>query len=188
MHIASGEFTFRFEKKHELGRLTPIWDDDKAATPGWTTFELELSANTDLEDLVTSLKDLHSLLLFLRTVHLFEITIDGRSSLLQKICSGGVTTIRCTGNLSEELCDNYLVFDYIFKPYQGEPKRKDIHESTITLAFPVTEDMTPVERDQEAYAFLPLRPYGFGVSCYHIFPQEEYALTLRNSSSFRPIS
>lgn len=44
-----------------------------------------------------------------------------------------------------------------------EPRRQDVSDSTVVLAFPITEDGYPIIAAREVFNFLPVRPYGFPV-------------------------
>lgn len=47
-----------------------------------------------------------------------------------------------------------------------DEKRKGLSRSDIVLAFPVSDDDTPIIANQDVYAFLALRSYGFSVSAH----------------------
>lgn len=165
VHISSGPYTFKLDRREELGMITPIWDPGSLATPGLTVFVLELSQAAGASAISAHLNDIKpSLLLFLRKlscvvtqgpagkVEIHKEDVDQDVVLLKRIENGVVAT------------EKYLRVTQPTKTFEGETKRAYITESDIVLAFPLESDESPKISVQDVHAFLPLRPYGFPVS------------------------
>ena len=84
-----------FDKRERLGMIAPIWIGGSADTGGWTSFDLDLSAQVDHEDLISRLEDIQpSLLLFLRKLHCIEVDTNGNARRLEKTLVDGITRIQ----------------------------------------------------------------------------------------------
>lgn len=183
VYIASREYTFKFDKKEELGMVIPIWTDRYPVTEGWTTFTLELSADTAIDSLATHLKDIQpSLLLFLRKLEHIQVIVDGvkgQFDCTQLRGEPGITRLtRQQGG--QRSIEDYLIVKGITQTYAQEPKREGIVESELVLAFPVSADRTPIIQDRAVHAFLPIRTHSIPVCLYN----SEYStqLNIRDGS------
>jgi hypothetical protein len=90
------------------------------------------------------------------------------------------------------LLENDKVCDYVVKYHQipnmpKESKRPGVSCSEIILGFPITENNQPKRESQQAYAFLPIRDYGFEVRIIHCVFLESSKL-IGYSFSFKLIS
>jgi hypothetical protein len=169
--ITSGQYTFKLDRREKLGMITPIWSEEYPAVPGWTSFHLHLTRNG--QDLAAHTEDIKpSLLLFLRKLR--SLTIDIALSLgnlkknieIYRYDTPDPNVINIERLLNGDCIssDNYLMVTHIAEAYQPEPKRKNVKESEIVLAFPISENGNPIFRTQDVHAFLPLRKFGFNVS------------------------
>jgi len=57
--------------------------------------------------------------------------------------------------------EKHLIIRHMIKTAAQESKRKDIAESEVVLAFPVTETSEPNIQKQEVHAFLPAQGLRF---------------------------
>lgn len=169
VHISSGRYTFRLDKREPLGMITPIWSRKHPAVPNRTSFFLELSeSGIDLADHTRGIRP--SLLLFLRKLRAITIQIStGRASKNETVelrrhdDSGGVVTLERLVDGRNASTEKYIMVKDTLEAYPDEEKRKGITESEIVLAFPVTAAGMPDVGKQNVHAFLPLRDYGFRV-------------------------
>ncbi|KAL1632852.1 hypothetical protein SLS56_003342 [Neofusicoccum ribis] len=157
--ISSGYYSFKFDKRATLGMVTPIWDAFPVNTrPGYTEFYLQLSEDTDVEGIKKELLSLQpSLLLFLRRLRNINIDAPGhpRISLSCAQTSAG-RVLSCNGKSTE-----YIVHQHPLSNMPREERRPGIASTRILLAFPMNKDHEPIVTDQDVFAFLPIRSYGF---------------------------
>ncbi|KAF7971375.1 hypothetical protein HWV62_21338 [Athelia sp. TMB] len=162
VHISSGIYKFKLDRREELGMITPIWSPALVSKPDVTTFILELCKSAEADAISTHLNDIKpSLLLFLHKLR--SVVTQGPSSVveirredvdqdvvqLKRIENGAVTP------------EKYLLITRSTKTFTGESKRAQITQSDIVLAFPLEADESPKIGVQNVHAFLPLRSYGF---------------------------
>ncbi|KAH9928331.1 uncharacterized protein B0H18DRAFT_1118012 [Fomitopsis serialis] len=170
VHVASREFTFRFDRDGPLGMINPIWDASYPSDPGWTTFRLNILHTIDINDLREQIRIIHpSLLLFLRRLRAIDIDVattnqptDGNTKItISRIDElGNVVRLECHENGCVTSSAKYIVFKQTTRTYTGEEKRRGIGESEVVLAFPVTADGEPEMGNQFVHAFLPVAKYG----------------------------
>ncbi|TFY59494.1 hypothetical protein EVJ58_g5749 [Rhodofomes roseus] len=170
VHVASREFTFRFDRDGPLGMINPIWDATYPSDPEWTTFRLNIPHDMNMDDLRDQILTIQpSLLLFLRRLR--AIHIDVSTSELPAVDSTKITISRhdesanivrleCHENGRCKSSSKYIVFKQIIRTFTGEEKRYGIEESEVILAFPVTADGEPDTGNQFVHAFLPVAKYG----------------------------
>ncbi|KAG0645662.1 hypothetical protein D0Z07_8708 [Hyphodiscus hymeniophilus] len=165
--VCSGYYSFKFDKNRQLGMIAPIWATFPALVkPGWTSFYLQLSGSYNRRGLLDELRSLDSrLLIFLRRLRKITISI---SEPRQKVWKSSFSRTE-TGQDLIHLEENNLFSDYIITRHQvpnmpQESKRPGASSSEIILGFPITNDGQPKRDSQQAYAFLPIRDYGFEAS------------------------
>ena len=157
-------YTFKFDKRQELGMVIPVWQTEFPSVAGWTSFRLGLSPNTDRAALAARLKAIQpSILLFLRKLRHIGVRVDGETRHYQRRdLPNCITQVKH----SDGQVQNYLMVNYIVNagtlPY--DPKREGVTQSTVILAFPISSSRAPVIRDQFVHAFLPIRTYPIPVS------------------------
>ncbi|KZP08811.1 hypothetical protein FIBSPDRAFT_900968 [Athelia psychrophila] len=171
VHIASGDYKFKLDRREELGMITPIWDDSspaRHATPGWTAFVLELSKSEDPKEIAARLVELSSsLLLFLRRLRSLSISIGLDDPVLDRAivikcieAENQVVQVQKTENgiISSH---QYFMTKETISTFAEDPRRQGVSKSEIVLAFPVGDAGKPHISPQTVHAFLPLRDYGF---------------------------
>lgn len=170
VYVSSREYTFKFDKKEELGMVIPIWTDQYPVIEGWTTFTLELSPDTTIDSLATHLKDIQpSLLLFLRKLEHIQVIVDGvkgQFDCAQLRGEPGITRLTRQQGTQRSI-EDYLLVKATAQTYTQEPKREGITESEIILAFPISADRTPIIQDRAVHAFLPIRTHSIPVNLYN---------------------
>ena len=63
VHVASKEFTFRFDRDGPLGTINPIWDPSYPSDSGWATFRLNMTRDVNMDELREEIKTIkHTLL------------------------------------------------------------------------------------------------------------------------------
>lgn len=181
VHIQSGPFSFFFE--HEpgdsgMGMITPEWEvSDEALPDPLTRMTLTLLDSLDYPDLLSQFDDLpNTLLLFLKKLGKIIIDTDGVPDEAPQ-----VTTYSCQLDESihraivlevceqegEELATESLHYHITRKSLYNLPLdgKRDYNTAEVVLAFPVDDtDSTPLIYNNEVYAYLPIRDFGFPVS------------------------
>ncbi|KAB5580701.1 hypothetical protein GE09DRAFT_1279564 [Coniochaeta sp. 2T2.1] len=167
--VCSGFYTFKLDKRSELGMIAPVWDDFPATKkPGYTSFYLQLSPSCNMQELVEDLSKLDGRsLIFLRRLTNIEITIrrkkkrvevvlrkETKSTLLPYLV---VTTLH--RNSESQV---FIVYKNMMKMPKHE-KRVGSTQSEVCLAFPLNAGLKPQIGPQSVYAFLPIRSYGFSL-------------------------
>ena len=165
--VSSGYYSFKFDKSKQLGMIAPIWADfPTPIKPGWTSFHLQLSRSYNRRALLDELRSLDSrLLVFLRRLRNITVSI---CEPLRKTWKSSFSRTEIGKDLIR-LEENNKSDDYVITRHQvpnmpHESKRQGISSSEIILGFPITEDGQPKRESQQAYAFLPIRDYGFEAS------------------------
>jgi hypothetical protein len=152
--------------------ITPVWDTTYSVRRGWTTFHLQLSESEDgalLSHQIGNIKP--SLLLFLRRLRSLQIdvAVSNRSHNKQIRFEHNDTDehISRLKRFEDDQCvldDNYFVFKHTAGTFTREPRRENIKQTEIVLAFPVTGNEAPeIRKNEEVHAFLPLGCFGFTV-------------------------
>ena len=165
--VSSRYYSFKFDKSKQLGMIAPVWSELPAPIKaGWTSIYLQLSGSYNRKGLLDELRSLDSrLLIFLRRLRNITVSI---SEPFRKTWKRTFSRTEIRGNIIQ-LIENNKAFDYIITRHQVtnmplESKRQGVSSSELTLGFPINEDGTPKRESQQAYAFLPIRDYGFEVS------------------------
>ncbi|KAL5531018.1 hypothetical protein ACEPAG_3894 [Sanghuangporus baumii] len=172
VHVASGPYTFKFDRKERLGMIAPIWDPSRRSKSGWTTFYLDLSSRqkrsiTAFNDMISAIKP--SLLLFLTKLRSIElkIKIDSRGAtrsidIERTDLENGFIQLTHAENGALLLKDEYFMLKRTIDTSNVPNDAGRGADSTeIVLAFPVDENQQPRVRPQDVHAFLPVRKFGF---------------------------
>jgi hypothetical protein len=136
--------------------------------PGFTSLYLQLSESYNRKRLIEELRSLDArLLIFLRRVRCLSVCISEPWSRtwkagFEKVEIGG-DMVRLVENGKE--CE-YIVTRHKVENMPFESKRLGVKASEIILGFPIEGDWRPRRESQCAYAFLPIRDYGFEVSIF----------------------
>ena len=179
VYIHSGPFSFFFE--HEkgdsgMGMIDPVYfTPEETLTDPLTRMILSLIKGIDQPELHKQFKDLpDTLLLFLKK--LGSITIeksgfaDGVSDSTTYTCyddeSAGRMTLekvyRQGSQTLERYSKHYLIERNLLQRVPIDAER-DSNTAEVVLAFPVDDNSVPVIENQEVYAYLPIRDFGFTV-------------------------
>lgn len=168
--VSSSKYTFKFDKREELGIISPIWADFPEKTdPRYTSIYLKLSKDCNTEELVEYLRDFDpSVLLFLRTIRHIDLEIispEGESwtKSLRRIDrdeSEDGHSIRELHIGQEKL--EYIIRRHRVEEVSNEARQPGYSHSELILAFPVTNSHTmPQPGPRNVHAFLPISDYGF---------------------------
>ncbi|OAL31964.1 hypothetical protein AYO22_00834 [Fonsecaea multimorphosa] len=150
--ILSGYYSFKFDRtKSNLGMITPECD----AFP----------AKTDLVDEMRSMDP--RCLLFLRNLKQIHVTVSPPDDHNWEITlsriddQSGDEALRTTTLSYGDKSVTYLVHQHIATSLPDEQKRRGREMSAILLAFPHNDAPETELEQQQVYAFLPIRNYGF---------------------------
>jgi hypothetical protein len=166
--IASNEFTFKFDRTRPLGVITPLWEEFPEQTQhNGTSIFLRLSESYDEQTLVKQLREFDTnLLIFLRRIEMIKIEVNYADSSLwkkqiRKACyQQDLDRVVVLENDTDSL--KYLIRTTVVKDLPHEAKRRGFSETSILLAFPLpSEQQELTSKSHNAYAFLPIRNYGF---------------------------
>lgn len=173
-----------------MGMISPEWIDsaDGQIQIQMTRITLYLSDDADSETRHESIKkqlnELESnMLLFLKNIKRIEVHVydeddeETSSNVMTVSLDEGthravLTKFRTEGGATEETktychvtkhqTTNLSKSDH--RTYtRAEEEAKSYHRAEVILAFPLTEDSTPIIEAQQVFAFLPLRHLGFNV-------------------------
>ena len=173
--IRSNGFSFKFdttESENDLGMLLPVCSDfPSLVIEEKTQFLLRLKPETSKYDLIDTFSKMDStMLLFLRSLHCVkislpkgvEITFSHTSQADSKIITlKSERTLSTSNSATSE--NDYLKIESILKNPPSDTRRKGIHETPIILAFPL-RNRAPIVQHQHAFAFMPIKDFGFQVS------------------------
>jgi hypothetical protein len=169
--IASGFYSFKFDKKEKLGMIAPIWERfPRPRLPGYTSILLQLSRTYDPNELVDEIKALDPrFLIFLRQLKHVKITCHNKNGKVWESTLGRSDVPR--GPSLQNVIDlqfnsassSYQITKYNVDSLPSEPKRLGCALTEILLAFPIKSPGEPWIESQKVYAFLPIRDYGFKV-------------------------
>lgn len=170
VHVASGPFTFLFDRNACLGMVNPIWDASHGSIPGWTTFRLSIAQTVNRSDLKDQVKGIKpTLLLFLRKLRSLDVEIYImisrwlRISLRRVDESNEIVKLERRENGVCVSTERYIVVRRLVRTYTGEEKRQGIQQSEVVLAFPIDASDKPIIGQQYVHAFLPVATYGLPV-------------------------
>lgn len=199
VHIQSNGFSFSFTHRKGdsgLGMVTPIWEEtEETLGDCLTRITLFLHDSGDvgtnarqLETIKLQFRDLQdTILLFLRKLRKVQVSfhnedVTDTDTTTYSLHGNDPTTIRKT-TLARETFKRYHVTRHIAhnvpksenRTYSDEVWRTDAAPE-IVLAFPLTDAYEPIVQDQDVFAFLPMRPMGFKVSCANslVFNTRQY--------------
>ncbi|RYP38014.1 hypothetical protein DL767_002742 [Monosporascus sp. MG133] len=164
--IASGIYLFKLHKSNPFKpeKLTLPFPDGKRPTPEGTTmyFELDENSKADVTEALETFQP--TSIVFLKKLKRINITVNGssKSQLIREEARGDGNTRNIKISDNNRVLLNYIAFDYRTTPSEIRPGRQSQTETTITLAFPLSEDSgTILRQNQEVYACLPVNYFGF---------------------------
>jgi hypothetical protein len=163
VYITSRNFSFKFDTKTDLGMVAPIWSDPPATfsrRAGFTSFYILLRPESRTE----VLRELQTLdatkLAFLRKLRHISISIDNSRRTLRRENEQSPTLGPCLVLYQNDEKRTYVTVRRRVEGLPREEKRPGISESEVVLAFPIKDDV-PIIANQQVFAHLPLREYGF---------------------------
>jgi hypothetical protein len=164
----------------------PIYEDLTALEDCTVTrITLHLHEHIPLQDIHDHFIQLpFKSLLFLRNLKKIQV-VDNWSALAQSICTW-ITNRGGKGKKSElititeersQMRPGKHLFQVFRKDALQLPEdrlRSNVDQTRVELAFPIYEDHLPRIEDQEVYAFLPLKDFGFNVMLCNSAPRHTY--------------
>ena len=157
------QFKFKYEKENPISILIPHWVEKVPNYVDQSETNIVLPIGSKGKDEIDEyVNQIHpTLLLFLRKLRVIQVEnkVLGKSKKIERYDSNGVIEIRHGTKKSYWKIVRKLVTvpDHI-----DEERRKDIHETEIVLAFPLSNDgSAKTTEKQHVFAFLPIRQYGF---------------------------
>jgi hypothetical protein len=163
VYITSRNFSFKFDAKTDLGMVAPIWSDPPSIFTrrlGFTSFYILLRPKCQME-VLRKLKVLDvTILAFLKNLRYISISIDTFRITLRRENEDSPSLGPCLVLYQDNEKMIYTTVKRRVKCLPYEEKRPGISESDVVLAFPI-KDEVPVIADQQVFAHLPLRQYGF---------------------------
>ncbi|RFN46156.1 hypothetical protein FIE12Z_9574 [Fusarium flagelliforme] len=184
VHIQSNDFSFSFTHRKGdsgLGMVTPVWEKtEEPIGESLTRITLLLHTSEDPEEderrretIRLQFQDLqHTILLFLRKLRKVQISffdagdVETSTTTYSLHGSNPATIRKETSEGVEER--QYHVTKHVAeniprsenRTYSEEGERAD-SSTEVVLAFPLTDEGTPIIENQDVFAFLPMRPMGF---------------------------
>jgi hypothetical protein len=173
------------DRRTRLGMIAPIVDrslwqvarDDRPET----YMLLELNSETEYRIIIDELVKLKpQLLIFLRRISKLHITTPGWKfqfeieKLVEDLALDGKETIALTTTSTRlsttsssdrrRTIRKYIIIRYKENLLSTDPRRANVRDTEVVLAFPLDSNMRPKLRSQQTYAYLPINDYGFNVS------------------------
>ncbi|KAH8882092.1 hypothetical protein GQ53DRAFT_847849 [Thozetella sp. PMI_491] len=178
VYIASGAYSFKFDKTAPLGMLVPIWAKfPQPRVPGITSVLLELSEDFEPGDLLRELKAMQSqILLFLHQLKEINIEIQEASPLwrsgahtkpdwaakMRRNESTMIGLVRQVVIARDSKPSHYWIAEKQVDDPLSDPRRARASRPSISVGFRFDQDGADGEVEtQLVYAFLPVRDYGF---------------------------
>lgn len=179
-HIRSPPYYFELDQTRELGMITPQWDEDffdDHEVDYQTTIVLDRICDQSTDFSIALEKDVDAidpiLILFLRRIQRIHLTLFRSSSddepaiskRFQRVewtpYSGIVSLKDEDANAMHRLYKHRTSVSF----FGTEPRRPDIKQTEIVLAFPVKKVsgtyMPLIKKQNFAFAYLPLGDFGF---------------------------
>lgn len=171
--ISSRFYSFQFVKNNLLGMIMPIWRDfpGQHFKPGLTQFLFEIPCSHDVDDLKDNLRSLQpSILVFLRRLTRIGLKLqssDGFVWMQRTNLPGlaGEAVEIFVDHPGDMFTERYVVERQQINSLPSDPKRPDITQGEVAVAFPLDGQYKPLIKNCYAYNFLPIRKYEFSVSC-----------------------
>ena len=171
VHISSGPFQFKLDRRETLGMIAPILEGfpRQYLAAGQTQTLLHLNSSSDLKIIDAELDKIRpELLIFLRKLSRIRVHTAQRNLIYAKITTKsnepylGETVGLVRG---EEPSQIYIIVRHSALGLPKDERRLGIQESEVVLAFPVQVGgvVCPKIEEQYTYAYLPIAQYGFAV-------------------------
>jgi hypothetical protein len=166
--ISSRQYSFKFDKHKPLGMIAPIWAEFPGRlVRGYTSMNLELSGEGAKSEILQELCTLDPrVLMFLRRLRKINVSILEQNKVVSS------TTLTRTDKYDHDESTIQLQHNTEFLHYKvtkhhvnnlpSVAQRNGVSQSDVLLAFPM-KDNEPELAEQQVFAFLPIRSYGFAV-------------------------
>jgi hypothetical protein len=177
VHISSGAFQFKFDRRATLGMIAPIAErfPREHTIAEQTQMLLYLKGRDELNQIDADFQDIKpEILMFLRKLSCIKIHTSRRQTefKISRDCYDpkyrGETAILTVSNTVDSVTrlsrTRYIIVRQKVRDLPNDERREGVNESEVVLAFPVAEDTKPVAKNQEVYAYLPINDEGFQVS------------------------
>ncbi|KAI9925744.1 hypothetical protein MW887_005550 [Aspergillus wentii] len=160
--VASGAYTFKFDKHKPLGMIAPIWEafPETRESAFCTSFLIQLAEDYDERGLIHDIQSIDSAaFLFLRRLKRIELAVHEESGLWEKKLWKDEEDEQLTTLREDDSPLRYIVTSHMVD-MPREEKRPD--QSKLVLAFPIESDaLHPRISPQRVYSsVLPIRDYG----------------------------
>lgn len=177
--IKSGALSFQFIRDGPLGMAAPHWCafPEHPLVAAQTIFCFHIPDSADRSHVKEDLDRLKpELLVFLRKLRSIDVTMQASNGIVRRGYSltrkddlvEGIrrTTLQHIAHVPKSLptAESFLVFTSTVADMPPEPKRENIHETEILLAFPIDETSNPIVASRDVFNYLPIRSYGLPVS------------------------
>ncbi|KXH62181.1 hypothetical protein CSAL01_05514 [Colletotrichum salicis] len=173
VHILSGFYHFKLNKTEDmLGVLLPLPFPviKKQSDTETTRMRLRISDRYYHGRIAKDLRKIKpEVLLFLRRLRHIVVQVGTEEAEYQATYiihdeefQGEVRSVAKRKSSTESKKEmKYIIVRRTVDEMPTEPKRESIHQSEVTLAFPVKDDGSPIIHEQQTFAYLPLGNYGF---------------------------
>ncbi|KAH6697490.1 hypothetical protein F5X68DRAFT_238913 [Plectosphaerella plurivora] len=168
--VCSGFFEFRLDNTKKLGMLRPlIHDFPRPKRPGWTQFLLHLRTASDYDTVKKSLEALKpQQLLFLRSLRVikvtapdFQSTYNTDSQPVAQNQNAEIKTLVSDDSEGVKKRDYFLLRTIVKNMPTATEGRLHVSSAELVLGFPISPPEGNEHPTQNAYAFLPIRDFGF---------------------------
>lgn len=184
VHVASGCYEFKFDRRETIGMMLPILSDfpPNDRVSGHTQFLLEIKRNEDYGQIRDDLRSLKSeTLLFLRKLKQVGVTINGQRRSYTLLPNefdsnfGGetATVFGVSKQPDWTKTTTYVIERQTVENLPPDPRREGVTTSEVMVAFTVKDRITPIIEAQQVFAFLPIQEFGFKVSLTSTRPTNE---------------
>jgi hypothetical protein len=178
VHISSGPFQFKLDRRKTLGMIAPILElfPSTQINPGQTQILLLLKGKSEMAHINNELSEVEpQLLIFLRKLSIITICTPIRHVQFRTYpakfdagFNGETMSLKTStfrdGKFCQTSMKKYIIVRYTVQQLPEDERRPGVSESEVVLAFPVLGNTNPMIEDQNVYAYLPIDDYGFAVS------------------------
>lgn len=171
--VASGCYEFKFDRRETIGMMLPILSSFPSGdrVKDHTQFLLELNSNEDYRQIRGDLQGLGpETLLFLRKLRQLDVSINGEHKIYKLRTNGWNSEFGGETATVSEITDErtkttkYMIERQTVEDLPPDPRREAVATSEVVVAFTVKDQLTPIVKSQQVFAFLPIQNYGFTVS------------------------
>ena len=181
--ITSNGYNFMLDRTERLGMVKPIWTAFPAQhqldTQGTQMLLKLVESANDSNDILAVKREVgrldSRLLVFLRKIKTLQLEVSdsaGGSWQRTESCSsitshGGEAVTLCTRSGKSESSSIHLVQKATCTAMPAIVAREGLEQSEVVLSFPINNNGDPITQTCLAYAYLPIKSYGFLVCSEH---------------------